>query len=160
MVDAMANAAADKTIRLISLLPILATSSACLWTSRSTLSGHSGQGNACRRVSLGLNGREDTVNFQRAYPEPWGVLIVKRVVADAEWAAVEAMVVDPEGRVFALAAFWPARQGLLDRGVEYWVDVAARSPPAGRASSAATEAARRAWTPSDGPTGTATREDR
>jgi ketosteroid isomerase-like protein len=92
-----------------------------------------------------LDGREAIISFQRAYPEPWGVMRVTRVLADAEGAAAEILVVDPEGREFALASFWRGRQGLLHRGVEYWVDVAASTPPAHRASSPVTEAARQAW---------------
>jgi hypothetical protein len=92
-----------------------------------------------------LDGREAIIGFQRAYPEPWGVLTVKRRWGDTNSAAAEAQVVDPGGQVFALAAFWVMHEGLLHRGVEYWVDVGAGSPPPSRASSAATEGARAAW---------------
>lgn len=76
---------------------------------------------------------------------------MKRVLADEEGAAAEVMVVDPGGRKFALACFWGVGHGLLDRGVEYGVDVAAGSPPVTRASSPATASARRAWLTSDRP---------
>jgi len=97
-----------------------------------------------------LDGRDAIVGFQRAYPEPWGVLTVKRQWGDNDSAAAEVQVVDPRGQLFALAAFWVMHEGLLHRGVEYWVDVGLGSPPPSRASSAATEAAQAAWRSSPG----------
>ena len=91
-----------------------------------------------------LEGRESIIGFQRDYPEPWGVLSVKRQWGDRHSAAAEVQVVDPGGAVFALAAFWVMREGLLHQGVEYWVDVGACAPPPNRASSAATDGARAA----------------
>jgi hypothetical protein len=58
-----------------------------------------------------LVGRDAVVDFQRAYPEPWGTLTVGRVLTDAEGAAAQVSVVDPAGREFA---FGP---GLADRVV-------------------------------------------
>jgi hypothetical protein len=92
-----------------------------------------------------LEGREAIIGFQRDYPEPWGVLRVKRQWGDGQSAAAEVQVVDPAGSVFALAAFWVTHEGLLHQGVEYWVDVGAGSPPPSRDSSAATQGARAAW---------------
>ena len=91
-----------------------------------------------------LEGQDAVIGFQRSYPEPWGVLAVRRVLADPEGAAAEVSVVDPEGRRFALAVFWGCRDGLLSEGVEYWITVGNEPPPI-RASSPATHAARRAW---------------
>jgi ketosteroid isomerase-like protein len=82
-----------------------------------------------------LEGREAIITFQEEYPEPWGVLTVERLIADSEGAAAEVRVVDPTGRHFAMAAFWRAREGLLDRGIEYWVTVGGEDPPPGRLSS-------------------------
>jgi ketosteroid isomerase-like protein len=92
-----------------------------------------------------LVGRETVIAFERAYPEPWGVLTVERVVADSGGAAAELSVVDPSGARFGVAAFWRSRDGLLHHGVEYWVTVGAEAPPPSRASSAVTEAARTSW---------------
>lgn len=92
-----------------------------------------------------LEGREAVIDFQRHYPEPWGDLIVLRVLADAEGAAAEVRIVDPSGPTFALAAFWRCDEDLLGHGVEYWLEVGAGLPPPGRASSPITEGARRAW---------------
>ena len=92
-----------------------------------------------------LVGRDAVVDFQRAYPEPWGTLTVVRVLTDAEGAAARVTVVDPTGREFAFAAFWRSRDGLLHEGIEYWIEVGGEDPPAHRAGSAATRAAQRAW---------------
>ncbi len=92
-----------------------------------------------------LDGREEVIAFQRSYPEPWGVLTVLRVLVDREGAAAEAGIVDPGGQRHAMAAFWRTRDGLLHHGVEYWVTVGGDSPPASRADSAATRAARARW---------------
>jgi len=102
-----------------------------------------------------LDGRDAIIAFQAGYPEPWGVLTVRRLLADADadagGAAAEVSVADPSGRHFALAAFWRAHEGLLHRGVEYWVDVGAVAPPPSRSSSPTTQEARRAWRRADGP---------
>jgi ketosteroid isomerase-like protein len=92
-----------------------------------------------------LVGREAVISFQSAYPEPWGVLTVKRLVADADGVAAEIGVVDPTGASFGVAAFWRSRDDLLHQGVEYWVTVGAERPPPSRVSSSATTAAREAW---------------
>jgi ketosteroid isomerase-like protein len=97
-----------------------------------------------------LEGREAIIGFQRDYPEPWGVLSLKRQWGDRHSAAAEAQVVDAAGAVFALAAFWEVHEGRLHRGVEYWLDVGVGAPPSSRASSAATEGARAAWRRSNG----------
>jgi hypothetical protein len=98
-----------------------------------------------------LDGRDAIIAFQRAYPEPWGVMTVKRQWGDSLSAAAEVEVVDPAGSVFALAAFWVLHEDRLHHGTEYWVDVGRGSPPSSRASSPATEAARAAWRQALGP---------
>jgi hypothetical protein len=97
-----------------------------------------------------LVGREAIVSFQSAYPEPWGTLSVGRLLTDAEGAAAEITVVDPSGHRFGLAAFWRLHEGLLQRGVEYWVTFAAELPPPSRSSSSDTQAARLAWEQNSG----------
>jgi len=92
-----------------------------------------------------LVGREAIVSFQTAYPEPWGMLTVSRVLADKEGAAAQISVVDPSGQHFVLAAFWTTREGLLSSGVEYWVTIGAEVPPQSRLASKATKAATKAW---------------
>ncbi len=79
-----------------------------------------------------LVGRDRILRFQREYPEPWGRLTVRRVLAAEAEAVAEVEVVAPEGTVHRMAAFWEARRGLLYRGVEYWVSVGADRPPPGR----------------------------
>jgi len=97
-----------------------------------------------------LVGREAIISFQRAYPEPWGILTVERVLADADGEAAQVSIVDPSGRRFGLAAFWRSYEGLLHRGVEYWVTVGGEHPPPSRYRSPATRAARTAWSDADG----------
>jgi ketosteroid isomerase-like protein len=91
-----------------------------------------------------LEGREAVMDFQRAYPEPWGTMTVHRVLSDDDGAAAEISVVDPAGRRFCLAAFWRMADGLLHHGTEYWSEAGADTPPPSRAQSAATRAARQA----------------
>ena len=78
-----------------------------------------------------LSGRDEIMAFQAEYPEPWGTLSVLRAVADGDVAVAEVGVEAPGGERFALAAFWTARGGLLEHGVEYWVDLGI-DPPANR----------------------------
>ena len=75
-----------------------------------------------------LSGRDEIMEFQENYPEPWGDLTVLRVVGDDSTAAVEFEIVGP-AEVFRCAAFWVADQGMLSRGVEYWVTVGGDEPP-------------------------------
>jgi ketosteroid isomerase-like protein len=79
-----------------------------------------------------LDGRDGVIEFQRSYPEPWGVLTVRRALGGAHESAAEIEVVDPAGRRFAMAAFWRQRDGLLQTGIEYWVTVGGEQPPPGR----------------------------
>jgi ketosteroid isomerase-like protein len=79
-----------------------------------------------------LLGAAGVVDFQRFYPEPWGELTVLRVIGGPAECAAEVEVVDPAGSRFGMAAFWRQDDGLLRRGVEYWVTVGGEVPPAGR----------------------------
>jgi hypothetical protein len=74
-------------------------------------------------------GRDAIIEFQETYPEPWGDLTVLRVVGDdsENTAAAEFEIEGPEA-VFRCAAFWIADQGMLSRGVEYWVTLGADQP--------------------------------
>lgn len=76
-----------------------------------------------------LDGRDGIIDWQRDYPEPWGVLTVRRALGGPADGAAEIEIVDPEGRRFAMAAFWRQRDGLLHEGVEYWVTVGGDTPP-------------------------------
>jgi ketosteroid isomerase-like protein len=78
-----------------------------------------------------LDGRGGVIEFQRAYPEPWGDLAVLRVVAEGDVAAAEIEVV-AAGDTFRMAAFWRTEDGLLREGVEYWVTLGGEEPPPGR----------------------------
>ena len=79
-----------------------------------------------------LIGRENVMDFQREYPEPWGDLTVLRVLGGAAEACAEVEIVAPE-QTFRLAAFWRAEDELLRDGIEYWVTVGGEQPPSGRA---------------------------
>lgn len=79
-----------------------------------------------------LDGRDHVLEFQSSYPEPWGVLAVRRALGGPHEAAAEIEIVDPAGQRFGMAAFWRQRDGLLHDGVEYWVTVGGDSPPPGR----------------------------
>lgn len=76
-----------------------------------------------------LAGRAEVIAFQRAYPEPWGELTVRRVLEDPDGAAAEVEVAAPDGRRFAMAGFWRVDDGLLRDGTEYWVSVGGEQPP-------------------------------
>ncbi len=78
-----------------------------------------------------LAGRDQVMQFQREYPEPWGELVLRRVVAAGDSAAAEVEVRAPEG-VFRMAAFWDADGGLLRHGTEYWLDPGGQPPPGRR----------------------------
>jgi ketosteroid isomerase-like protein len=92
-----------------------------------------------------LEGRETILAFENSYPEPWGVLTLRRVLTDDFGAAVEADVIDPDGQRFSFAGIWRMRDGLLHQGVEYWVSVGAEGPPQHRLRSPMTELARKTW---------------
>ena len=75
-----------------------------------------------------LDGRDRVIALQEHYPEPWGDLSVLRVVSDGgDTAVAEIEIVGPSD-VFRCAALWTARDGRLDRGVEYWVTVSGDAP--------------------------------
>lgn len=77
-----------------------------------------------------LVGRAAVLALQTGYPEPWGDLTVLRVVAGADGrAAVAEIEVVAPAEVFRCAAFWQVHEGLLHRGVEYWVTVGGEEPP-------------------------------
>ena len=78
-----------------------------------------------------LTGRTGVVDFQRAYPEPWGDLSVLRVVGEGDTAAAEIEVIAPEA-TFRMAAFWRSEGGLLRDGAEYWITVGGEEPPPNR----------------------------
>ena len=102
-----------------------------------------------------LEGRNAVIDFQRSYPEPWGTLLVVRVVGDDDAAAAEINLLEAGTVRHTMAAFWRRQDGLLHEGVELWVTVGAEEPPIQRAASPATVAARRAGragaTPPAGP---------
>lgn len=74
-----------------------------------------------------LVGREQVITLQREYPEPWGDLGVLRVIGAGSSAAAEVEIRAPDA-VYRCAAFWTARDGLLDDGVEYWVTIGGEQP--------------------------------
>jgi ketosteroid isomerase-like protein len=76
----------------------------------------------------GQAGRDAVLAFQVDYPEPWGDLTVLRVVGEGDTAVAENEIVGPAG-TFRCAAFWRVQDGLLHRGVEYWVTVGGDEPP-------------------------------
>lgn len=92
-----------------------------------------------------LDGAEAVLAFQASYPEPWGELAVGRVLEEGGLAAAEVTVLAPDGGRFGFAAFWETRDGLLSRGIEYWILVGGESQPTDRASSQSSRAARLAW---------------
>jgi hypothetical protein len=78
-----------------------------------------------------LIGPGRVLGMQRDYPEPWGDLEVLRVLGNERSAVAELEVVAPAA-VFRCAAFWNVHEGLLHRGVEYWVTVGGEEPPPDR----------------------------
>jgi ketosteroid isomerase-like protein len=79
-----------------------------------------------------LPGREQVIEFQREYPEPWGDLSVLRVLGGGDEACTEVEITGPK-HTFRLAAFWRTDGDLLVEGIEYWVTVGGEQPPPGRA---------------------------
>lgn len=79
-----------------------------------------------------LAGHGQVLDFQRSYPEPWGDLVVRRVVGAAGPVAAAEIEVRAPAETFRMAAFWECRDGLLWRGVEYWTSEGGDQPPAGR----------------------------
>ncbi len=75
-----------------------------------------------------LSGRSGVIDFQRAYPEPWGDLSVLGVVGEGDTAAAEIEVVAPDS-TFRMAAFWRSEDGLLRAGAEYGHRVGGDKPP-------------------------------
>jgi ketosteroid isomerase-like protein len=68
-----------------------------------------------------IEGATAVLDYQRAYPEPWGELSVLRIVATGDEAVAEIAVTGGQDGDYRMAAFWTAREGRLHRGVEYWV---------------------------------------
>ena len=78
-----------------------------------------------------LTGRDQVIALQRNYPEPWGDLGVRRVLGAGDSAVAELQVIASDTE-FRCAAFWVARDGLLHRGVEYWITVGGEERPPDR----------------------------
>jgi ketosteroid isomerase-like protein len=76
-------------------------------------------------------GPERFIGMNRAYPEGW-TIVVDRVLAVGSEVASE-VTVTHDGETFVDAAFWTVEDGLVRRGVEYWVHVGADVPPPWRA---------------------------
>jgi ketosteroid isomerase-like protein len=72
------------------------------------------------RTGERIEGGRAVLDYQRAYPEPWGELSVERVIAEADAAAAEITVRGGREGDFRMAAFWTVRDRRLWRGVEYW----------------------------------------
>jgi hypothetical protein len=85
------------------------------------------------------------IDFHRGNPELWERIVVHRVYGDEIGAAAEVTARAADGQTPAFGAFWRTRDSLLHYGVEYWVTPGGQPPPASRAESAATLAARAAW---------------
>jgi ketosteroid isomerase-like protein len=82
-----------------------------------------------------LAGRPAVLGFQRDYPEPWGDLEVSQTIGGtnpADTLVAAGVEVHAAGEVLRMAAHWECRDGLLWRGVEYWVTVGGEEPPAWR----------------------------
>lgn len=75
-----------------------------------------------------LSGRDAVMALQEGYPEPWGDLVVLRVVFDGDSTVAAEIEITGPAEVFRCAAFWQAHEGALHRGVEYWVTVGADEP--------------------------------
>jgi ketosteroid isomerase-like protein len=78
-----------------------------------------------------MRGRDNDIELNRNYPEPWSIE-VRRVVASGDEAALEAAVSHPGGISHA-AGFYTVRDGKIARATEYWVDARSQEPPAWRA---------------------------
>ena len=78
-----------------------------------------------------IRGRENVVELNRNYPEPWSIA-VRRIVTSGEEVAAEVAVTHPGGVSHCLG-FYELTGGRIRRATEYWVDGAAHEPPAWRA---------------------------
>lgn len=82
-----------------------------------------------------FEGREAYVRVNREYPEGWSIRVL-RVVADTahpDQVVSEVEVPQKGVGVFRAASFWTVRDGLIERGTEYWTTVGGEAPPAWRA---------------------------
>lgn len=78
-----------------------------------------------------ITGRDRYVAMNREYPEPWGPVSVRQVVAAGDRAAADVEV--PGGdSVFRCVGFYELRDGRLARATEYWTAVGEEEPPPGR----------------------------
>jgi ketosteroid isomerase-like protein len=72
------------------------------------------------RTDERVEGGPAVLDYQRAYPEPWGELSILRVIAEGDEAAAEISVRGGREGDYRMAALWTVRDGRLWRGVEYW----------------------------------------
>jgi ketosteroid isomerase-like protein len=78
-----------------------------------------------------IRGRENFIELNRNYPEPWSIE-VRRVVGSGDEVALEAAVSHPGGVAHA-AGFYTLRDGKIARATEYWLDGRSQEPPEWRA---------------------------
>jgi limonene-1,2-epoxide hydrolase len=79
-----------------------------------------------------IRGRENFVEFNRAYPEGWSIEVL-RIVAEGSTVVSEVRVPhETLGPFFALS-FFEVDGGRIQSGREYWVEEAFKEPPPERA---------------------------
>jgi ketosteroid isomerase-like protein len=77
-----------------------------------------------------IRGRENLIELNRSYPEPWSIA-VRRIVAD-DVVAAEVAISHSDG-VSHCSGFYELRKGRIARATEYWVEAGTDEPPAWRA---------------------------
>lgn len=78
-----------------------------------------------------IRGRENVIELNRNYPEPWDIE-VRSIVAEGERVAAEVAVAHPGGTALA-AGFYLVEDGKIQRASEYWVEQGHDKAPSWRA---------------------------
>ena len=83
-------------------------------------------------AQISIRGRENFVDFNRNYPEGWSIEVL-RIIGEGNAAVSEVRVPHPDvGPHYALS-FFEAKDGVLARGREYWVEERYEPPSPERA---------------------------
>lgn len=75
-----------------------------------------------------ITGRSNFVRVNSEYPEGWTIK-VRSVIAQGNQVASDVEVPMEGVGVFRVGSFWTVHEGVIDSGVEYWVQVGGEARP-------------------------------